>query len=109
MALGTAATVATIVGGAAALAGAGASVYSSNKQAKIAEDASDAQANEQKRLREELLTKQREEEASTAAKEARNRQRMIGSKLGRSSTVLTSYLGLPGPGYTIGGSKAGGA
>jgi hypothetical protein len=102
-------TIAAIVGGAAAVAGAGATVYSSNKQAKAAENASDDQAAEQARLRNELVTKQQQEEASTAAKAARDRQRMIGSKLGRSSTVLTSPLGLPGPGYTIGGGKAGAA
>ena len=100
-------TIAAVVGAAASVAGAGASVYSSNKQAEVAGDAADVQANEQKRMRDELMEKQRSEEASTAARDARTRQRGIGAKLGRSSTVLTSPLGLPGPGYTIGGSKAG--
>lgn len=104
-------TIAAIVGGVAAVAGAGASVYSSNKQAEAGKDAADDQANEQKRLRNELLEKQRQDEASTAARDARNRQRLSGSKLGKSSTILTSSLGIPelgsyGGGTMLGGGKA---
>lgn len=104
-------TIAAVVGAAASVAGAGASVYSSNKQADRAEDAADAQANEQKRMRDELLDKQRQEEASTAARDAKTRQRLAGSKLGRPSTILTSPVGLPQPtsyggGTLLGGGKA---
>ncbi len=107
MGIETALTIAAVAGVVGSAAGAGATVYSSNKQADAAKDAAKDQANEQKRMRDELAEKQRTEEISTAAKDARERQRMVGAKLGRSSTVLTSPLGLPGPGYTLGGGKAG--
>jgi len=77
----------------------GASIYQSNRQADRAEDAREDQANEQKRLRAELEEKQRQEEASTAARDARNRQRLAGSRLGRRSTQFTGPLGLPELGF----------
>ena len=107
MGIETALTVAAIAGVAASAAGTGATIYNTNKQAEAGKDAAKAQANEQQRLRDELKEKQRTEEISTAAKDARVRQRMVGSKLGRSSTILTSPLGLPGGGNTLGGGKAG--
>lgn len=84
----------------------GASVYASNKQTKVAKNAAEDQAAEQARMRSELVEKQKQEEASTAAQDARSRQRGIGSKLGRSGTVLTSPIGMPGPGYSLGGTRA---
>jgi hypothetical protein len=97
-------TIAAVVGAAATVAGAGASIYSSNKASETAKDASDDQANEALRQRNELMEKQRSEEASTAAREAKNRQRLAGSKLGRNSTILTSPLGLPETGAYGGGT-----
>jgi hypothetical protein len=75
--------------------GTGASIYQGRRAEQRAEKASDAQSNEQKRMRDELAEKQRQEEASTAARDARQRQRINTTGLGRKSTVLGSPLGLP--------------
>jgi hypothetical protein len=91
------------VGAAASAASTGYTIYNTNKQADAAEDASDAQANEQKRLRDELAEKQLQEEASTAARDARTRQRLAGGMGGRKSMTFTSPLGLP----ELGGYKGG--
>lgn len=88
--------------------GTGASIYQGRKQADQAEDAADAQAKEQKRLRSELEERQRQEEASRAAKEARMRQRAAGGGLGRRSTQFTGPLGLPELGTYTGATKLGG-
>lgn len=95
MGLETIAAVAAVAGAAASLAGTGATVYQGQKQMKMAEEASDTQANEAKRQRDALIEKQKQEEASTAAKQARDRMKtnVMG---GKQSSVLTSPVGLPG-------------
>jgi hypothetical protein len=87
--------IAAVAGAAATIAATGATVHQGQQQAHRAEEASDAQANEAKRQRDTLLEKQKQEEASTAAKEARNRMK-INAGGGKKSTVLTSPVGLPG-------------
>lgn len=100
---------AAIIGGTLLSAGAtGYSIHQSNKQAELAEKATDAQANEQKRIREQLAEKQRQEEATNASKEARERLRSQASGLGRKQTQLTGPLGLPQdyfPTAALGGGK----
>ena len=88
-------TIAAVVGAAAAVAGTTTAVYQGQKQAQSSEKASDGQANEAKRQRDALIEKQKQEEASTAAKQARDRMKtnVMG---GKQSSVLTSPVGLPG-------------
>lgn len=96
------------VGAAASVAGAGYSVYQGEKQADAAKDATDAQANEAKKQRDALLEKQRQEEASNAARQARQRQQALGMNTGRSSATKTGPTGLPSFGSYGGGSFLGG-
>lgn len=101
-------TIAAIAGLAVSAVGTGAAVYQGQRQEQRAEEASDKQANEQLRLRNELAEKQKQEEASTAAQDARQRQRINAGGLGRKSTVLTGALGLPSMGLYKGTTALGG-
>lgn len=96
------------VGAAASVAGTGYTMYQGEKQADKAEDAMDAQANEQKRIRDEMAERQKQEDASTAAREARERTRLNTSKLGRKSAMFTGPQGIPQIGGYGGGTFLGG-
>lgn len=87
--------IAAVAGAAAAIVSTGATVYQGQKQAHQAEEAADAQSNEAARQRNELLEKQKQEQASTAAKESRDRLK-LNTMGGKKSTILTSPVGLPG-------------
>lgn len=102
------ATILGIASLAVGAAGTGASIYQMEKQEDRAEKASDKQSNEQLRLRNELAEKQKQEEASSAARDARQRQRAITGGLGRKSTVMTGALGLPSMGLYKGTTALGG-
>jgi hypothetical protein len=96
------------LGAAASVATAGYTIYQGEKQSDRAEDAMDAQANEQKRLRSEMEERQKQEDASVAAREARDRTRLNTSKLGRKSAMFTGPQGIPQIGGYGGGTFLGG-
>lgn len=85
-------TIALIAGAAAATAGTANTVYQSNKQADLAKD----QAGAARKMRAEAEEKMRQEESTTAARDARARQQQLaGTMKGRRSTILTGPLGIP--------------
>lgn len=97
-------TIAAIVGTAIAAAGTGYSIHQGQQQAKDSKDAMKDQSNVAAKQRADLMEKQKQEEASTAARQARSRQQLIGAQGGKKSNVLTTPLGLP-PEYGAGNSS----
>jgi hypothetical protein len=89
-------TVALLAGAAVSAVGTGAAVYQGQKTARVAEKAADNQAEEAARQRNALIEKQKQEEASTAAKVARDRFKVNAMGGSKGGAVLSSPVGLPG-------------
>lgn len=105
--MGDPVSIALIAGTVLSAAGTGYSVYKGQKQQEAAKDAASDQKDEAARQRAELLEKQKQEQASTAAHDARQRQMSTTNQRKRQS-VYTTPLGLPELGSFKGRSLSGG-